>query len=195
MKKLLLIYFMCLFLGGCLGQQKLPKPPTITEQVISTVKVEQKPLYASIMETKGLPNVFILMIVGGVFVLIFLGKSDLGIKLGMALVGAGTTGIVAASTYQRHAETLANWSIVIVISILCFGTLIAAAIFYTKYIRANKAFKEVVESAVPAFEALKEKIGSEKTKASVWATQSDATIAKVEEVKKELLTENTKPQI
>jgi 1,4-dihydroxy-2-naphthoate octaprenyltransferase len=147
------------------------------------------------METKGLPNVFILMIVGGVFVLIFLGKSDLGIKLGMALVGAGTTGIVAASTYQRHAETLANWSIVIVISILCFGILIAAAIFYTKYIRANKAFKEVVESAVPAFEALKEKIGSEKTKAVVWVTQSDATIAKVEEVKKELLTENTKPQI
>ena len=186
---------MCLFLGGCLGQQKLPKPPTITEQIINTVTVEQKPLYASIMETKGLPNVFILMIVGGVFVLIFLGKSDTGVKLGMALVGAGTTGIVAASTYQRHAETLANWSIVIVISILCFGTLIAAAIFYTKYIRANKAFKEVVESAVPAFEALKEKIGSEKTKASVWATQSDATIAKVEEVKKELLTENTKPQI
>ena len=186
MKKLLFLYLFCLFFGGCFGQQKLPKPPTITEQIVSTVTVEQKPLYASIMETKGLPNVFILMIVAGVFILIFLGKSDTGIKLGFALVGAGATGIVAASTYQRHAETLSNWSIVIVISILCIGTLFAAVIFYVKYVKANKAFKEVVQSAIPAFNCLKEKIGTEKVKAVAWVSQSDATIAKVDEVKKEL---------
>jgi hypothetical protein len=166
MKKLLFLYLFCLFFGGCFGQQKLPKPPTITEQIVSTVTVEQKPLYASIMETKGLPNVFILMIVAGVC--------------------AGATGIVAASTYQRHAETLSNWSIVIVISILCIGTLFAAVIFYVKYVKANKAFKEVVQSAIPAFNCLKEKIGTEKVKAVAWVSQSDATIAKVDEVKKEL---------
>jgi uncharacterized membrane protein len=186
MKRIVTICLFCLFLSGCLGQQKLPKPPTLTEQVVTAAAVAQKPLYASIMETKGLPNICIFMIIGGVFVLVFLGKADIGIKLGVSLILAGIVGLIVAIVYQRHAETLANWSIVIIIAALCVGTLFAATIFYIKYIKVNKAFKEVVQSAVPAFDALKEKIGKEKVKAVAWVSQSDETIAKVAEVKQEL---------
>jgi len=173
-----------LLMAGCQSSQKLvPKPLTITEQVVAAATVEQKPLYASIMETKGLPFIFIASIAGGVFILIFLSKSDTGQRLGLALLGLGITGLVVTATYQRRAETIANWSAVIVISAICLGAIYVASLLYLKYVKARKVLKEVVVSSEPAFNALKEKLGKEATKALIWDKQSDETIKTVKEIK------------
>lgn len=96
------------FIAGCSNMQHIPKP-TMTEQIVSSAaKVQEKPLFASIMETKGLPVIFIGAIAGGVFVLVFLGRADTGLRLGLALISLGVSGLVVTATYQRHAETISN---------------------------------------------------------------------------------------
>jgi len=185
MKKLLLAMVFVLFLQGCFGWQKIPKPPTMTEQIVSAAKEKQMPLLASIMETKGLPVVFIGAIAGGVFCLIFLGKTNVGQRLGIALVGTGVTGLVTTATYQRHAETIANWSVVIVISAICIGATVLAVMFYAKYIKANRMFIETVKSVAPAIAKFKNNVGAEVVKAKLWATQSDDTVAAIDKIKNE----------
>jgi uncharacterized membrane protein len=192
---IIIAFIFCLFLTGCFGIQHIPKP-TLTEQIVNDANsIWEKPLLATIMKTQGLPFVFILMIAGGSFCLVFFRSSDIGVRLGIALIGSGITGIVVASTYQRHAVTIANWSIVILISALCLGSLLLLILFYAKYIKTNTALKEVIASAIPAFDALREKVGDKVVKADAWKIQSDNTVNVVKKITKELAVEKAEQNI